>query len=193
MSSVTAVILLVLLALPAASEGKVEGRGATRRFISQKYGFSMAVPEGWGVSVRLDTPVFAYAPPSERFIQDSIPKSGAVITVESHDSESGQARSATTPETWASADIRAFGSGSPTVQPFQFPIESAVTHAVVCSYDEPTFSPDQQPEHSVAIFWEFDKGLFAAHLRYNANDSNAPVLQKVYFQTVRSIRPLAKP
>ena len=193
MSSVTAIILLVLLALPGASEGKVEGRGVTKRFISQKYGFSMAVPEGWGVSVRLDTPVFAYAPPSERFIQDSIPKGGAVITVESHDSESGQARSATTPEAWALADTRAFASGSAKIQSFQFPMESGVSDAVTCSYDEPTFSPDQQTQHSVAIFWEFEKQLFAAHLRYNANDSSAPVLQKVYFQTVRSIRPLAKP
>jgi len=193
MSSVTAIVVLGLLAVPATSEGKVESRGATRRFISQRYGFSMAVPGGWGVSVTLDTPVFFYAPPSERFIQDAIPKGGAVITVAAHDTESGQAKSATTPEAWASADVRAFASGRPTVQSFQFSTESGVSQAVMCSYDEPTFSPDQHTAHSVVIFWEFDKQLFAAHLRYNADDSNAPALRKVYFQTVRSIRPLVKP
>lgn len=153
----------------------------------------MAVPGGWGVSVRLDTPVFFFAPPSERFIQDAIPKGGAVITVEAHDGESGQAQLATTPEAWALADMRAFASGSPKVQSFQFPTESGVSQAVICSYDEPMFSPDQQTQHAVAIFWKFDKELLAAHLRYNANDSNAPSLQRVYFQTLRSIRPLAKP
>lgn len=193
MSSVTATVLLVLLAIPAASEGKVEGRGAARRFVSQRYGFSMEVPGGWGVSVELDTPVLFYARPSEKFVQASIPEGSAVITVKSHDTVSGQAQSATTPEAWASADIRAFASGSPKVRSFQFPTESGVSNAVVCSYDEPTFSPDQQTEHSVAIFWEFEKQLFAAHLRYNANDSSAPSFQKVYFQTVRSIRPLPKP
>jgi len=72
------------------------------------------------------------------------------------------------------------------------PRESGASRAVTCSYDEATLSPDQHTQHSVAIFWEFDQKLFAAHLNYNANDSNGPALEKVFLQTVRSIRPFDK-
>jgi hypothetical protein len=184
--------IAVLLARLAAGQGKVEGRGNDRRFISEKFEFSMAVPVSWGVSTGLDTPVFFYAPSSERFVQASIPEGGAVITIESHDTVSGQARSATTPDAWARVDTRAASSGVPPFEPFEFPTESGASRAVVCSYDELTFSPDQRALHSIAIFWEFGHRLFAAHLNYNSNDSNGPALRSVFFQTVRSIRPLGK-
>lgn len=186
------VFLAVLLAVPAASRGRIEGRGAQRRFISQKYGFSMTVPVGWGVSTRLDTPVFFYAPSSERFVQDAIPQGGAVITIEPHDTVSGLSKSAATPETWALANARAIASSDPSIEPFQIPKESGASHAVICSYEEAKFSPDQRTQHSVAIFWEFELKLFAAHLNYNANDSAGPAFEKVFLQTVRSVRPLDK-
>lgn len=184
------IFLLVLFTATAPSEGIVKGRGAARRFFSQKYMFSMAVPMGWGVSTGLDTPVFFYAPSSERFVQDSIPRGGAVITVEPHDAVSGEGKSATTPEAWALADTRAVASSVPPVESFRFPKESEVSRAVICSYDEATYSPEQRTQHSVAIFWEFNQKLFAAHLNYNANDPNGPTLEKVFFQAIRSISPL---
>jgi hypothetical protein len=67
------------------------------------------------------------------------------------------------------------------------PKESGASRAVMCSYDEPTFGPDQHTQHSVAIFWEVGDKLFAAHLNYNANDSNGPAFEKVFLQTVRSL------
>jgi hypothetical protein len=193
MSLVSKIIfLVVLLTSSAASEGSLEGRGPKKRFISQLYGFSMSVPVGWGVSTRLDTPVFFYAPASLRFIQDAIPQGGAVITTEPHDTVSGPRRSASTPEAWALADARAFAPSSPPIEPFVMPRESGASRAVTCSYDETTLSPDQHTQHSVAIFWEFDQKLFAAHLNYNASDSNGTSLEKIFSQTVRSIRPLGK-
>ena len=193
MSLVSKIVYLALsLAAPAASQGKVEGRGAARLFIGEKYGFSMAVPVGWGVSTKLDTPVFFYAPPSERFVQAAIPKGGAVIVVEPHDSVSGQARSATTPQEWVLADARASASSSPLIKRVEMPRESRASRAVMSSYDEATFSPDQQKQHSVGIFWEFDQKLFAAHLNYNVNDSSGPAFEKVFLQIIRSIRPLER-
>ena len=186
------VVIAGLLAAAAASQGRVEGRGAARRFVSQKYRFSMAVPAGWAVSTRLETPVFFYDPFSERFVQDHIPRGGAVITVEPQDTASRPARSATTPEAWALADTRAFATNNPAIEPLRMPTESGIARAVGCSYDEPPDSPDQQTQHSVAIFWEFNQKLFAAHLNYNANDSNGPTLEKVLLDAVRSIRPLKK-
>ena len=187
------VVLAALLVVPSTSQVKVEGRGATRRFISQRYGFSMAVPRGWGVSIGLDTPVYFYAPPGERFIQASIPKGGAEITVGSHDTMPGPGKSATTPEAWALADAHAMASSLPSIRPFRFPKESGASDAVTCSYDEPTFSPDQRTQHSVAIFWKFSRKMFAAHLNYNARDSHVPAFEKTFFETIRSIRPLDRP
>jgi hypothetical protein len=186
------VFLTALLAAPGASQGRVEGRGDARRFISQKYMFSMAVPAGWGVSTLLATPVFFYAPPSERFVQAAIPQGGAAITTEPHDTVSGQGKSAATPEEWALADARAFGPNSTPIEPFRMPSESRASRAVICSYDEATFSPDQRKQHSVAIFWEFNKKLFAAHLNYNAGEPKGPALEKVFLKTIRSLRPLDK-
>jgi hypothetical protein len=154
--------------------------------------FSMAVPAGWGVSTGLDTPVFFYAPSLEIFVQAAIPDGGAVITTEPHDTVSGRARSATTPEAWALAEAHALASNDPPIKPFQMPKASGASRAVICSYDEPTFSSDQHTQHSVAIFWEFNQKLFAAHLNYNANGSNGPDLEKVFLRIVRSFRPLDK-
>jgi len=186
------IFLVVLFTATATSEGRVEGLGVARRFISQKYMFSMAVPVGWGVSTGLDTPVFFYAPSSGRFVQDSIPPGGAVITVESHDTVSGQRKSGTTPEAWARVDTRAVASSVPSIEPFEFPKESEISHAVICSYDEPTFSPAERKQHSVAIFWAFSQRMFSAHLNYNAGDPNATALENVFLQIVRSVRPLKK-
>ena len=186
------VFLALLLAAPSVTQVRVEGHGAAKRFISENYGFSMAVPVGWGVSIGLDTPVYFHAPSGERFVQASIPKEGAVIRTQSHDKVFGLSKSVATPEAWALADASAAASSIPPIKPLQFPMESGVSHAVTCSYDEPTFSPDQRTQHSVAVFWDFGQKLFAAHLNYNAHDSKEPAFEKVFFQTVRSIRPLDK-
>lgn len=127
-----AVVLAVLALGPALGQGIVEGHGTARRFVSRKYGFSMAVPVRWGVSIALDTPVFFYAPRSARFMQDQIPGGGAVITTEPHDRASR--RRVETPEAWAVADMRAEASGSRPIEEFQFPPESQVQHAVMCAY-----------------------------------------------------------
>jgi hypothetical protein len=178
------ILLAVLVVAPALSQGSVEGHGSARRFLSQKYGFSMAVPPEWSVSTGLDTPVYFCAPRSARFVQDQIPKGGAVITT-----EFGQRR-ARTPEEWAHADALAEASTAPPIEKFQFPPESGASHAVMCAYDEAKFSLDERKQHSVAIYWEFHGGLFASRLRYNSDDKAGPSFEEVFLQTVRGIRPL---
>lgn len=183
-----------LLAFPSAhGEGRVEGRGVGERFVSVKYGFSMSVPPGWGVSTALDTPVYFFARSSQMFVQDQIPAGGAVIAVEAHDATSGSSHSAKTPREWAVADAQGEASGAPAVGPFEMPVKSEASGAVETSYDEETFTPDERPKHCVAIFWEFRGELFSAHLRFNAGDSIGPRVTNALLGTVRSLRPLAKP
>lgn len=184
--------LIVLVAGLAAGRGRIEARGGARAFVSDKYKFLMVVPAGWGASVELDTPVFFYSPDSDKFVQAEIPKGGAVLTTECHDTTSGLAASATDPEAWARVDMTILASAVAPIESFRFPPESGVAGAVISSYEEPTFSPDQRAQHSVSIFWRFGDKLFAARLNYNADDLNAPALQRVFLTTIRSFRPLKK-
>jgi hypothetical protein len=181
--------LVATLATICGAAGTVEGRGDSARFISQRYGFSMAVPSGWSPSVSLDTPVYFYSS-SGRFIQAAIPEGGAVITVTAHDTVSGISRSATTPSEWAAAECRAFSAEKSPISPFEMPSVSMASMAVVTAYDEPKLSRDQQIQHSVGVFWEFRHMLFAAHLNYNANDPNGPAMERLFLETIRGIRPL---
>ncbi len=41
-----------------------------------------------------------------------------------------------------------------------------MSRAVTSSYTQAVFSPDEPTLHGIAIFWEFNQKLFAAHLRY---------------------------
>lgn len=191
MRSVIRMILVasLLAVLGANGQGKVEGQGAEKRFASVKYGFSMSVPPGWGVSTALDTPVYFFASPSQRFVQDAVPSGGAVIAVESHDAASGLTGAATTPREWAVADARVEASGTPVIQALEMPKESRTSAAVESSYDEEPFSQDERKQHCIAVFWEFGGRLFAARLRFNAGDSVGPQVTKVFLDTVRSIRP----
>lgn len=116
--------LVILLAGLAASKGRIEVRGQAREFVSDRYGFSITVPPGWGTSVELDTPVFFYARDSEKFVQAEIPKGGAVLTTACHDTISGLARSATTPEAWAQVDMRISASGVSPIE--SFPVSTVI-------------------------------------------------------------------
>lgn len=184
-------MLAAVIALHAADgEGRIENRGNARRFVSQKYGFSMPVPLRWGVSTRLDTPVYFYSTSSRSFGQFTFPKGGAVITVTAHDSVSGKSKAAETPSKWAIAEANSSSSDSPSVAPFEMPKESRASGAVELSYNEDTFSPEQQAHHLVAVFWEFNGELFGAQLSYVSDDPNGPTLEKLFLETVKGIRPL---
>jgi hypothetical protein len=186
-------LVALLLAAPAANgDGKVEGQGSAKRFVSFRYGFSMSVPRGWTASTALDTPVYFFASSSQSFVQDSIPQGGAVIAVESHDATSGLGGAARTPREWAAAEARAVASGTPIIEGFDMPRESRTSGGVESSYDEEALSPDERAKHCVAVFWEFGGELFAARLRFNAGDSVGPEVTKVFLLTVRSVRPFEK-
>ncbi len=175
------------------AQGKLEERGNTRRFVSEKYGFSIAVPTKWLVDPSKDTAMFFSFGPSdsgEFNHQLKLPKGGAVISVVPLEVFHGlESRSLSD---WAMADAGDDAVEKPSPRPLEISSTTGITKAVMSSYDSKTFGPDDQPEHRVNIFWEFRQKLFAAHLMYPAHDSKGPEFEKIFLNTIHSVRPIEK-
>jgi hypothetical protein len=189
-----AFLTIVSVAATAAhAQGRLEGREAVRRFVSEKYGFSIGVPTRWLVDPSNDTPMyFSFSPSNaEQFNhQLKLPRGGAVISLVAQGRLPGpHFRSLSE---WSAADARGVSGGSVSTRAFEMPPTTGVTNAIISSYDSATFGPDDQSEHRVNIFWEFRRELFAAHLLYGAHDPKGPEFNKVFLDCVRSIRPLEK-
>ena len=125
--------------------------------------------------------------------QLTLPKGGASIVVVVQENLPGRDRLSSSPSEWAVSDARGVASGSPSIRELEMPEESGGSRAILSSYNVATFSPDEQPQHCVAIFFEFDKKLFAAHLTYVANDRNGPAIEYSFVSIIRSIRPEKTP
>lgn len=189
---ITALIISLAAATGACGQGRLAGSGGTKRFVSERYGFTIAVPPGWYVSLDKDTPMYVNFGPDKALPQLRLPPGGASIVVVAQETLPGQPRLGSTPTAWAMTDARGVSSTEPSVRPFEVPTASGMTDAVITSYDEATYGPGDQPQHCVAIFWRFAGKLFAAHLNYITNDPNSAAIEKVSFETIRSIRPLEK-
>lgn len=168
------------------AQGKLDRTG--RLFLSEKYGFSMAVPPGWGVSVDQDTPLYVSYPAPRALPQGRIPEGGANLSVVPLDIFQGF-RSRTLSE-WASADARGDSALDVPVRAFDMPAETGVKRAVISTYDTPTFGPDDQSQHTLNVYWEFRSKVFAAHLFYPAHDPKGSEFERIFLTTIRSIRPL---
>lgn len=189
MSRITRQIAFFTIALATAhAQGKLDQTG--RRFLSEKYGFSIAIPRGWSQLANQDTPLFVSYPASRALPQGRIPEGGAIISIVPLDAFKGL-ESRTLFE-WAVADARGDSAGSAPIRPFEMPSQSGVTTAIISSHDTPTFGPDDQSQHTVNIFWEFRRKLFAAHLLYPAHDPRGAEFEKTFLDTVRSVRSLEK-
>ena len=183
------IAIALFLAAAAGGQGRLGGRGTARRFVSDKYGFSVAVPPRWLVDPSGDTPVFFSFSPSEAGDfnhQLKLPMGGAVISIVAAGSLPG--RHPSTLSDWASADARGVSAEAPSVRPFEVPSETGITAAVISSFDGAVFGPQDQSEHHVSVFWEFQHAFFASHLLYPANDPKGPEFEKALEDNVRSIR-----
>jgi hypothetical protein len=77
---------------------------------------------------------------------------------------------------------------NPSVRPFDVPPETGITAAVISFFDSAVFGPQDQSEHHVSTFWEFQSQLFASHLLYPANDPKGPDFENILRDNFRSIR-----
>lgn len=185
------IVSFVILTIAAHGQGKLEGRGTAQRFISEKYGFSLAVPQGWSTRLSHDQiPVYVNYPDSRALPQLRLPRGGAMIGIVAKETLLGRRSGNSLPE-WAANDMRIETDGTPTSpEPFEMPGQSDAKDAIILSYDSAIFGAGEQKQHCVAIYWEFKERPFAAYLHYIAGDPKAVALARVFVNTVRSLRPL---
>jgi hypothetical protein len=192
--TLVSVLAMAISALPTFGRGRLETRGGARRFVSEKYGFSIGVPSGWLVDPSKDTPFyFSFSPSAagEFNHQLELRNGGAVITVLAQETIPGPHPADLS--AWATADARGVSAESPSINPFDMPPAAHVAAAIISSYDSATYGAGDRPEHRVNIFWELRKKRFAAHLMYLAHDPKGSSFTTVYFNTIRSIRPIGRP
>jgi len=191
-----------LVGIVAASGLNACSQDVTRgqRVTCEKYGFSMAVPRGWSAGlIDMTTPMFINFDPRTAPVPTppiQLPKGGATIGVLASDLEPGAKSSPEwlkTPRGWAAEVARREGLlENPIITPIDFPRESGVSNAVTTAFDDPTYSPGEQHQRCVNIFWEFGGRLFRAHLTYVKEDPRGAAHEKVFQDTIRTIRPLRK-
>jgi hypothetical protein len=70
------------------------------------------------------------------------------------------------------------------------PPATATTRALLSAFDEATFGPDDQPQRSVTVYWEFRGKRFAMYLFYVVGDPHGKQYEDVLATAARSIRPL---
>jgi hypothetical protein len=191
--SIASVLVAIIAVTATYGQGRLEGRGATKRFDSEKYGFSVAVPPGWLVDPSGDTPIFFSFTPAEA--QDfnrqlRLPKGGAVISIVADASLPG-APFRNLPD-WASADAKGASTEAPSIRRLPVASETGISAAIISSFDTATYGPQDQSEHHVSIFWEFNHALFATHLLYPAHDAKGLEFERILANNIRSIRPLHK-
>ncbi len=193
MSVLTRLITLslasALVASPGgASKGRLIGSGNSKRFVSPTYAFSISVPPGWLAAVDDDTPMYInFRFPSD-LRQLELPKGGAAIVMVAQDRLPNPGQSGKTPAQWEEREARSAERGRVTKIAFDMPPESRAHHAVVVAYD--TAPPPMQRQRCTAAFWEFEGRLFAIRLFYILDDPHGRAFEKVFLDTLRTLRPL---
>ena len=93
---------------------------------------------------------------------------------------------------WAAADARGDSAGQAPVRPFEMPAETGVTTALISSHDTPTFGPDDQSQHTINIFGSSATSVLLPICFFRPHDPQGPEFEKIFLDTIRSIRPLEK-
>ena len=172
-----------------------QGVPAGLRFTSEKFGFSMAVPDGWSAVAIGAAPMFFNFDPGKSLPTVSLPEGGASIGMEVEYKAPRAEPSAQWHKTLlenAIAIARGGGDPDPVLTPVPFPPAAEVPSAYVTAYDLPSQSPMAQVQHCVMLFWEFKNMFIEAHLHYIKGDPKGTLHEKVFLDTIRSTRPLSK-
>ncbi|MGC2657243.1 MAG: hypothetical protein WA324_04640 [Bryobacteraceae bacterium] len=148
-------ITLTAAWVSADGYGRVEGFGHAARFVSDKYGFSIAIPTGWGIDASGNTPFYFSFSPAEgkefnHFLR--LPKGGAVITIIAEEELPGPRSKHERLSDWATQDVRTSADQISAIRPFDMPKETSISRAITTGYDTEISGPDDQSQHNENIF-----------------------------------------
>ena len=65
-----------------------------------------------------------------------------------------------------------------------------ISEAILVSFDDATYGPDDQAQHEINAYWTFRHKKFAAHLFYLVGDPQGPEYVTILKRILLSIRPL---
>ncbi len=185
-----AVGIVSLLALAALATYR--GANAQPKRVQLKdHGFSLEVPSRWNVAINPDgLPMLTNFPFSKLQPQLTLPEGGAMINFIAWAHLTRRSGDESLPG-WARLDEK--GSAKPPVASgvLETRPDSGVSTAITTSFDEKTYSPDDQRQHEFSVYWIYRDQKFAAHLFYLAGDPKGQYYEDTLGSIVRSTKPLA--
>jgi hypothetical protein len=179
-------VTLITLALVEQSLGF-----AAKRVVIEKYRFSIDAPAGWrvGVSEKDGLPVFVNVAWPKFGPQLHLPKGGASIHIIAEEALPGRVQDYTL-EKWLEFGQVTSKAGTASSRTLETSPSTGITRALLSEFDEATFGPDDQPQRSVSVYWEFLGKRFAMHLFYIVGDPQGKHYEDLLTKATRSIRPL---
>jgi hypothetical protein len=163
---------------------------AARQFVSTRYGFSIDSPPGWRFAALAGTelPIFVNFALSRLPEDLLLPNGGAMIHIVVADELSGRNRDL---DEWVEFDQHGAVRETVSSRGFDMPASSGVFRAIISAFDERTYSPSEQRQHHVTVYWEFRGKQFATYLDYIVRDPKAKEYEHLLAKVMRSIRPLS--
>jgi hypothetical protein len=162
-----------------------------KRIAIEKYGFSVEAPASWrvGVGEKDGLPMFVNVPWSKLGPQLRLPAGGATMHIIDEEGLPAGHRDHTL-EKWLEFDQVTSKAGTASNRVFDVLPATGITRALLSTFEERTWSRDEQPQRSVAVYWEFHGKRFAMHLSYVVGDPRGKRYEALLMSAVQSIRPL---
>ena len=183
--------LAVALSLLCMGQGRdQQARVRPKRIPIRMYAFSIEAPDGWRAGIGKDVlPMFVNFPWSKMQAQLRLPAGDATINVVSWTSLVRR-KGDELLTGWARLDAARAASGSVNSSVLVTPPSTGISEAILMSFDEATFGPDDQAQRDVSVYWTYQRENFAAHLSYVLGDPKGGQYENTLRQIVFSVRPL---
>jgi len=154
--------------------------------VSEKYGYRFDAPWHWYVSATNPAPfTFSYSPREIRSRQIDVPAGGAEISIASDDL-SHQVGSI---DQWVEVDKKIDGYSS--IKELGAGVNPLFPRAVeVISYHDDGDARRETVTHQTAVYFEFNGHIFAAYLRFNANDRRSREFERDLYNLLSSFQKL---
>ena len=182
----SAVIGLSLL----CSGPEVGAATQVRRVLIRTYQFSVLPMPGWRTGTDKDgMPIFVNFPWSKMQPQLRLPKGGAIVNLVAWDSLLRRHGDESLTG-WAHLDAVNAEPGTVISQNVDALPPAEIAEAILLSFDEATFGPNDQQQHEMNAYWTFRLKKFSDHLSYIVGDPRGREYEDALRHLVLSVRPL---